>query len=378
MTRRKLLDQLTDAQLGRLSAMMPTYRQSLSTTALVDRDRVTGLLRGLYKRKPPVTFMYSIPMMLASIYKHFDSSGANLRWEASRLPLLPVGQGSRSFSAGELWDYLTEVFTGGDRGKTKPKATWDGMWAVQNALAPVRNLFETYRNMHLLMARPKSAAEGHLNRRQAANALQRGSSWMSEIVTAAGFQQLGYRTEIEPLDSLIALSLESPCVALFADRCWVLDRPARLVLNDRDQISCTTGPAVTTRDGFEMYAVHGIRIAKYMITDPGRIKVADIEQERNIEVRRVMVDLYGMERYLRDTNAVVVDDDPQIGTLYHKTQPWPDETIAVVKVRNSTPEPDGHYKDYFLRVPPTIRSARAGVAWTFKVHPSRYNPQLET
>ena len=37
----------------------------------------------------------------------------------------------------------------------------------------------------------------------------------------------------------------------------------------------------------------------------------------------------------------------------------------MVEVVNSTPEPDGSRKTYFLRVPPTIGTAREAVAWTF-------------
>jgi hypothetical protein len=50
----------------------------------------------------------------------------------------------------------------------------------------------------------------------------------------------------------------------------------------------------------------------------------------------------------------------------------------MVKVVNSTPKPDGTYKDYFLRVPPTVRTAREAVAWTFDLDPTVYAPVLET
>ena len=42
-----------------------------------------------------------------------------------------------------------------------------------------------------------------------------------------------------------------------------------------------------------------------------------------------------------------------------------DEPLRVVEVVNSTPEPDGTYRRYLLRVPPTTRTAREAVAWTF-------------
>ena len=46
----------------------------------------------------------------------------------------------------------------------------------------------------------------------------------------------------------------------------------------------------------------------------------------------------------------------------------------MVEVRNSTPEPDGSRKTYFLRVPPTVRTAREAVAWTFGLGAVEYRP----
>jgi hypothetical protein len=50
----------------------------------------------------------------------------------------------------------------------------------------------------------------------------------------------------------------------------------------------------------------------------------------------------------------------------------------MVEVLNSTPEPDGTRKTYFLRVPPNLRTAREAVAWTFGLAGSQYRPERET
>jgi hypothetical protein len=55
-----------------------------------------------------------------------------------------------------------------------------------------------------------------------------------------------------------------------------------------------------------------------------------------------------------------------------------DEPLVMVKVKNSTPEPDGSIKSYYLRVPPTMVRARQAVAWTFAVAESDYAPARET
>ena len=45
---------------------------------------------------------------------------------------------------------------------------------------------------------------------------------------------------------------------------------------------------------------------------------------------------------------------------------------------NSTPEPDGTRRTYFLRVPPQMRTAREAVAWTFVDVASRVPAVMES
>jgi hypothetical protein len=47
-------------------------------------------------------------------------------------------------------------------------------------------------------------------------------------------------------------------------------------------------------------------------------------------------------------------------------------------VINSTPEPDGRFKRYWLRVPPDTKTAHEAVAWTFGVPAKDYSPTVET
>jgi len=43
-----------------------------------------------------------------------------------------------------------------------------------------------------------------------------------------------------------------------------------------------------------------------------------------------------------------------------------------------TSEPDGSHKCYFLRVPPTMRTAREAVAWTYGLTAEAYLPLMRT
>ena len=55
-----------------------------------------------------------------------------------------------------------------------------------------------------------------------------------------------------------------------------------------------------------------------------------------------------------------------------------DESIVMVEVVNSSPEPDGTFNVYFLRVPPSTLTAKAGVAWTFGLNEDEYQPLQQT
>ena len=110
--------------------------------------------------------------------------------------------------------------------------------------------------------------------------------------------------------------------------------------------------------------------------EPGSLLVSEIENERNAEVRRVMMNVFGQDRFLLLSGAKAIHSD-DFGTLYRKELPG-DEPLVMVKVVNATAEPDGSFKDYFLRVPPHIVRAREAVAWTFGKREMDYEPAVET
>ena len=89
-----------------------------------------------------------------------------------------------------------------------------------------------------------------------------------------------------------------------------------------------------------------------------------------------MIEIYGMARFLSDSGAKLIHSD-DFGCLYRK-ELRNDEALVMVKVVNSTAEPDGTFKEYFLRVPPTIRTAREAVAWTFQLETEDYKPDRQT
>lgn len=160
----------------------------------------------------------------------------------------------------------------------------------------------------------------------------------------------------------------------------VSERPVELHRDEPGRLHRGDGPALGYSDGFALHAWRGMPIpADFLATLAGlkpKKLAKRIAAESNAELRRVMLEVYGYDRYLADTGAKPLDRD-ETGVLWRIDLPG-DEPIVMVEVVNSTPEPDGSSRTYYLRVPPTTRTAREGVAWTFGDEAADYRPEKET
>lgn len=164
---------------------------------------------------------------------------------------------------------------------------------------------------------------------------------------------------------------------LFEKVCALKENAAGIYMDESRRLHREDGPAVHYNAGAEYYFWKGLEIDRKIIMEPFTVK--DIDGEQNLEIRRVMIDKYGQGQYLMDSGATERHRDDW-GVLYEK-QMGRDEALVMVKVVNSTPEPDGTYKDYFIRVPPDMRTAREAIAWTFQKQEGggqTYSPIKET
>jgi hypothetical protein len=112
------------------------------------------------------------------------------------------------------------------------------------------------------------------------------------------------------------------------------------------------GPALRS-DVENLYFWHGVMVPAFVVMKPEWITLKHIAEEENAEVRRVFIERYGLTRYLLDSGAEKIAED-EFGELYRTEIPG-DEPLVMVKVINSTPELDGSFKPYFLRVHPEAR-----------------------
>ena len=151
---------------------------------------------------------------------------------------------------------------------------------------------------------------------------------------------------------------------------FVSDRPSTINKDERGRLHNPTGPSVAFVDGYRVYHVHGVEMRGELIEDHGQITTQVIDNVDNVEQRRVLIDIYGANRWLQDSGAVEVSRDER-GILWRKNV-VDDEPVVMVEVVNSS----GEDKHYWLRVPPTMTTAAEAVAWTFDT--DDYTPEVET
>ena len=104
---------------------------------------------------------------------------------------------------------------------------------------------------------------------------------------------------------------------------------------------------------------HNVRVNEQIVRRPETLTVTQMREENNAEVRRIMIERYGEERYIVDSGMKPIAHDEVFGTLY--VEPQESGTpIAKIRVINRSPEPDGAFKHYWLDINPQHYGGDAG------------------
>jgi hypothetical protein len=152
------------------------------------------------------------------------------------------------------------------------------------------------------------------------------------------------------------------------------------------RLHCENGPAIAW-DGWELHYLHGVRVPAKAVLAPEALTPREVLREPNAEVRRVMIQRLGADRLLarameegRARAGVLHEETDQLGQRRRllRLALHDDEPLVMIEVTNSTAEPDGTWKHYLLRVPPTMRTCQEAVAWTFGLSGDEYAPGIET
>lgn len=120
----------------------------------------------------------------------------------------------------------------------------------------------------------------------------------------------------------------------------------------------------------------GMAVDARIVFFPEHLTAKMALDEPNSEVRRVMIERMGFDRFIRESRAEVMheDRDPGGPRRLYRVLLTGDEPLAVVSV--NCPSTGRHY---LIRVPPDTKTCHQAVAWTAGFdNPEDYQPLAET
>jgi len=131
------------------------------------------------------------------------------------------------------------------------------------------------------------------------------------------------------------------------------------------RLHCEDGPAVSWPDGWGVWSIHGVPVTKQIVETPESLTVAQIRDEPNSEIKRIMLERFGAERFMTEAGGSMVreDDWGRLWTLPSAPDEPDGKPLVMVEMQNATVEPDGRVRTFYERVPPHIKTPVAGLAW---------------
>lgn len=194
---------------------------------------------------------------------------------------------------------------------------------------------------------------------------QGGNMWSGYPAYLAAMRDVIGLTGLDCWDKFAAweaCAIEGGFRIVTKDFCMVTDRPTILKMDNRNRPHSEDTPSHKWSDGWALYYIHGIAVTEQIVMRPETLTFEQISKEENAEIRRIMMERYGFERFLRESDATLLDecgeDHPMKGLRTAKL--WRVKDVTLLDVLNSTPEPDGSVKRYVIPVDADLYEGRAG------------------
>ena len=154
---------------------------------------------------------------------------------------------------------------------------------------------------------------------------------------------------------------------------FVSDRHTIVEVDAQGRLHSDKGQACGYSDKWGIWAWHGVIVPQRIIEQPETITAKEILAEENAEIRRVMIERVGMDRFIADAKAKEIHKHDR-GILFSVDLPGdPERVLRAVRVTDPSTG-----RMYFLRIPPQINNVQEAISWTFNMKPNEYNPIAET
>lgn len=153
--------------------------------------------------------------------------------------------------------------------------------------------------------------------------------------------------------------------------CFVCTRPTKLSFDNEYLLHAEGEAAVQFADGYSIYAYHGVRLPdKYGKLHPEEWQPKWLLEEKNAELRRVLIQGIGYSRIIEQLQAVELDSWQEY-TLLKINSDIDVEPIYLLKMTCPSTQ-----RIHVLRVPPDIKSAQDAIIWVnWGIAPEEFSVQ---
>jgi hypothetical protein len=119
-----------------------------------------------------------------------------------------------------------------------------------------------------------------------------------------------------------------------------------------------SGPSVLWADGYSIYTIKGVAVDEQIVMRPESQTVEQIRKEKNEEVKRIRIERYGWERFIKEVKAEVMDRRTNdVDGTREALFSLPDGIRTFVGRCRSTG------RVYFLEVDPEVKTCEQAQVW---------------
>jgi len=143
----------------------------------------------------------------------------------------------------------------------------------------------------------------------------------------------------------------------YNDVAFACERHNVCELDDFGRLHCEDGPAIAFPDGYEIFAYNGVIIPRKAIMEKETLTLTDITSEQNAEVKRTLIDIYGVAKYLEQSKAQVIDMDMILVDAYAEEKEYMPRALYHCDGNAYLCGTDGStHRVYFMSVDPEAKT----------------------
>lgn len=183
---------------------------------------------------------------------------------------------------------------------------------------------------------------------------------------------------VDRLDGITRLARSCGWWWPFENAVILTDRPDKISRDAQFRLHSSDGHALRYRDGWGVYAWHGVRIPAWCIEQKNRITKETILAEENTEIRRAMCEIIGWDKAMTLFCGKVIHCDECLGLPRELREiDLKGAKVRLLKMTNGTIE-NGERRQFVEGVPLTVNTCHDAVAWQCGLHPGIYNEGVRT